>query len=201
MTQQEMVAWLRECATNCREGAEAYTRDGRIRMLENAGRYDAIADRLEAQHTPVLAEVVAERRRQDEKHGGPAHDDTHTLPKWWGLMMQRMVGRAYPGGRADERKDLVQIAALAVAAVESIDRKTALPKESAALTKKALRGWADGRIVTPMSTLQRVWCIQEIRHCGDATHQPDDFSGYSDMSLASAVLSAWRDFARDKGAM
>ena len=68
-------------------------------------------------------EIAEERARQDAKWGGPAHDDTHTLFEWWGFIKERMVGRAFPGGAQRERQDLVEIAALAVAAVESFDRR------------------------------------------------------------------------------
>lgn len=71
----------------------------------------------------VLDEVAAERVRQDAKWGGPAHDDTHTLFEWWGFIRRRMVGRAVPDGKALERRDMIQVAALAVACVESMDRK------------------------------------------------------------------------------
>ena len=74
--------------------------------------------------TAIVAEIHAERDRQDAKWGGPEHDDSHSLFEWWGFMRERMVGRAYSGGRAAERRDLIQIAALALAAIESIDRKT-----------------------------------------------------------------------------
>lgn len=121
--------WMR---LTCRCGAshvtneitEAYTRDRLIVLARGLGEPwgDAIAATLEAQ-SPVMAEIAEERRRQDSKWGGPAHDDTHTLLDWWSFMQMRMVGLAYPGGKADERRDLIQIAALAVAAVESLDRK------------------------------------------------------------------------------
>jgi hypothetical protein len=45
-----------------------------------------------------------------------------------------MVGRAYPGGAARERRDLIEIAALAVAAVESFDRKALAQADAPAPT-------------------------------------------------------------------
>lgn len=57
------------------------------------------------------------------------------------------------------------------------------------------RGWSD----YVMTTEQKTWCAAEIRACGDATHQPDHFDDYDDQDMAKAVLSAWSDYARDKG--
>ena len=73
----------------------------------------------------VLQEVADERVRQDEKWGGPEHDDTHTAQEWvqliedyagWARVMAGM------GSRDKARRRLIQVAALAVAAAESIDR-------------------------------------------------------------------------------
>jgi hypothetical protein len=77
----------------------------------------------------VIAEVIAERRRQDAKWGGPVNDDTHSIYDWWGFIMQRCVGYAYPGGKIHERRDLIEVSALAIAAVESMDRKQAVTPE------------------------------------------------------------------------
>jgi hypothetical protein len=72
----------------------------------------------------VLVEVAGERVRQNEKWG-PAHDDAHTPNEWvqlihdyasWARVMNGM------GNIAKERERLIQVAALAVAAVESMDR-------------------------------------------------------------------------------
>ena len=74
----------------------------------------------------VLLEVANERQRQDEKWGGPSHDDFHSLhvwPRWiknyasWADQMLDM--RSY----GKMRNRLIQIAAMAVAAVESLDRQ------------------------------------------------------------------------------
>lgn len=73
----------------------------------------------------VVDEVLAERVRQDAKWGGPAHDDTHVLSDWWGFIRERLDTLQYPLGPADERRDLIEVAALAIAAVESMDRKAA----------------------------------------------------------------------------
>ena len=71
----------------------------------------------------VLEEITRERARQELKWGGPEHDDTHSRADWINLIDERL---AYPE-EADEcaeyRKDMIEIAALAIAAVESLDRK------------------------------------------------------------------------------
>ena len=71
----------------------------------------------------VIEEVVTERARQDAKWGGPAHDDQHTPAEFAGFIRDRL-------GYSPTRKDFVQIAALAVAAVESMDRRAALPQSA-----------------------------------------------------------------------
>jgi hypothetical protein len=77
----------------------------------------------------VVADVVAERERQDGKWGGADHDDTHEITdfvQWiedyagWARMMASM------GSVGKTRRRLVQVAALAVAAVESMDRRQGL---------------------------------------------------------------------------
>jgi len=75
----------------------------------------------------AIADVFKERRRQNEKWGGADHDDTHTslyfimlikdYATWAGAMLAM-------GNRTKMRKRLIQVAALAIAAVESIDRFT-----------------------------------------------------------------------------
>jgi len=74
----------------------------------------------------VINHVLAERERQDRKWGGPQHDDKHHTVDYveiiedyagWARMMSKM------GSHDKARNRLIQVAALAVAAVESIDRK------------------------------------------------------------------------------
>lgn len=73
----------------------------------------------------VLFEVLEERGRQIEKWRGWKHDDTHCEVEWrdmlgayvnWAWMMwySRSLDKA--------RRRLIQVAALAVAAVQAIDR-------------------------------------------------------------------------------
>ncbi len=72
----------------------------------------------------VLEAVAAERVRQDEKWGGPGHDDQHTSHDWIAYIA-RHAGRAVTNKRFDElefQKHMIRVAALAVAAVEWADR-------------------------------------------------------------------------------
>ena len=93
---------------------------------------------VEASETPttaVLAQVKAERARQDQKWGGPAHDNTHTMLEWVNLI------KAYAQWswvvlnlqNSDEaRNKMIQVAALAVAVVEWMDRQAKLPESLSA---------------------------------------------------------------------
>lgn len=81
------------------------------------------ADAQEASLRMLLGEVRYERHRQDLKWGGPDHDDRHTTAEFVEFI-EGYVGRARMlasnPGRA--RRRLVQVAALALAACECIDR-------------------------------------------------------------------------------
>ena len=75
--------------------------------------------------TPVLNDVANERARQDIKWGGAVHDDEHTVAEFVQLI-EDYAGwaRTMTGMDSMEkaRNRLIQVAALAVAAVETIDR-------------------------------------------------------------------------------
>lgn len=88
---------------------------------------------MSKKNSGVLAEVAKERERQDAKWGGPKHDDTHTLCDWAVFIFERMKRMMNYHGAADpmDRKNLIQIAAIAVAAVESIDRTQPRAQENA----------------------------------------------------------------------
>jgi hypothetical protein len=85
----------------------------------------------------ILEEIKAERRIEDKEWGGSDHDDTHEPEKWCGLLRHqiRLADRAACSLAADEitggeerslitgyRERLVKIAAVALAAAESLDR-------------------------------------------------------------------------------
>jgi hypothetical protein len=76
----------------------------------------------------VLTDVGAERERQTESLGyDPDHDDRRTPDEWAWLIARRVSNYACPGlaglvTPTQVRAELVQIAALAVAAIEAHDR-------------------------------------------------------------------------------
>ena len=76
----------------------------------------------------LYAEIETERQAQDALWGGPAFDDLHT-PWEWIALLTRHAGLAVNDGATEAdvtrfRKQMVRTAALAVAAIESMDRKT-----------------------------------------------------------------------------
>lgn len=80
----------------------------------------------------VLREVKAERERQDAKWGGPEHDDEHVTVEWVSIVYRLLEEASTPGQEhlAQFRKAMIQIAATATAAVESLDRKNPAVKEA-----------------------------------------------------------------------
>lgn len=74
----------------------------------------------------ILEEIRKERVRQDEKWGGPEHDDAHDIEEWIEFIQSyaSWAKTNYKMNSPDKfRRRMVQVAALAVAAVESFDRK------------------------------------------------------------------------------
>jgi hypothetical protein len=69
----------------------------------------------------VLKLVADERSRQREKWGNE-HDDNEHTPEDWNWLISRYNGRALNGDE-DFQHLMIQVAALAVAAFESYDRK------------------------------------------------------------------------------
>ena len=70
--------------------------------------------------TGIFAEVSARRARQRQKHS-EAHDATHSKTAWLALLtsdVERVLGRPTPSFR----DVMLDVAALAVAAIEAIDR-------------------------------------------------------------------------------
>lgn len=72
----------------------------------------------------AISDVLLEREYQDEKWGGPSHDDTETEGSWEKYISEynNAQGRAVD---YDFRTRMIKVAALAVAAIESHDRRTA----------------------------------------------------------------------------
>lgn len=88
----------------------------------------------------IISEIVAERARQDELWGGAEHDSKHTLERWLVILMRHVGLCAWDGSPDDVchrtektakydpkryRRELVEVAAVAVAALEAFDRKAA----------------------------------------------------------------------------
>jgi hypothetical protein len=74
----------------------------------------------------VITDISKERVQQDEQWGGPEHDDQHTLDDWerFIILQLNLMQLSVPTGRTP-RDRLVKVAALAVAAIESLDRQAA----------------------------------------------------------------------------
>lgn len=69
----------------------------------------------------ALEDVIIERRKQDSQWGGPSHDDQHPIEHWMGYLLHQLDRIRH---QHKDRDALIKIAALAIAAVESLDRKT-----------------------------------------------------------------------------
>lgn len=69
----------------------------------------------------IYDEIKAERTQQDAKYGGPSHDDTHVTEDWTRYIHEH-AARTVSSDDEKVRRQLIRVAALAVAAVESMDR-------------------------------------------------------------------------------
>lgn len=79
----------------------------------------------------VLSEVASERWRQDQQWGGPAHDDRHTPMDWDRCIRRQLNAMLRELANGGHRGRLVNIAALSVAAIQSMDRLAARQEASA----------------------------------------------------------------------
>jgi len=72
----------------------------------------------------IFGEILAERKAQDTKWGGSVHDDTHTNFDWIAYLAKH-TGKAvqWPFDKQLFRQQMIKVAALAVAAVEWVDRR------------------------------------------------------------------------------
>lgn len=70
----------------------------------------------------IYDEIKAEREKQDAEWGGPDHDDTHGIVDWGQFIRGHLLRATRETSRRKMRYQLVRVAALAVAAVESLDR-------------------------------------------------------------------------------
>lgn len=69
--------------------------------------------------THLLKCILAERDNQDRKHGGPTHDDTHHFGEWIDFIKEHCSLANCASSESEQIKELTQIAALALAALES----------------------------------------------------------------------------------
>lgn len=74
-------------------------------------------------------QIEDERRHQDQQWGGPDHDDDLEY-RDWDMILTRLTKAAYDAYAGDSdkgshewRRRLIQIAAVAIAAAESFDRR------------------------------------------------------------------------------
>lgn len=78
----------------------------------------------------AFARVLRRRIQQDRQWGGPGHDDTHTWGDWTRYIIKFNDRGAHAINHADFEQQMEHIAALAVAAIQSSQRKRApLPCE------------------------------------------------------------------------
>lgn len=94
----------------------------------------------------IVGEVVGERVRQVTVHDRTkAVDDSRTMTEWSWILLRRVTDLAHPfaSAHADERRELLEIAAVAVAALEALDRRAAAPVDEIIASTSA----GAGRIV------------------------------------------------------
>lgn len=97
----------------------------RERQIYEMEERAAIEARNDARRGEIVAQVHDERENQDAKWGAD-HDDKHGEGDWTRLIV-RQLGQAEYAIESDQmstwRQQMIQVAALAEAAVESYDRK------------------------------------------------------------------------------
>lgn len=72
----------------------------------------------------VIAQIEAELSRASQKWGGPSSDDRLDRLTWLRLVDEHRIRATRHGTDADEyRHEMVVIAALAIAAIEALDRR------------------------------------------------------------------------------
>lgn len=71
---------------------------------------------------PVYKDIIAERFAQDRQWGGPDHDDGHHPLDWIPIIDKQLSKILFDTDQIQRRSRFVKVAAIAVAAIESIDR-------------------------------------------------------------------------------
>lgn len=154
----ELLTWIDHACTQSGErDQDAKDHDADLRNAAGAGTAETTIGAIERLYQrasrcvlgSVYHEVHGERADQDEKWGGPEHDDDHAEAHWLDYIHGKLMAiperfrsrgdlrgifpdpslpaRTTPAmisaSRASYRRRLKQIAGLAIAAIESLDRK------------------------------------------------------------------------------
>lgn len=94
-----------------------------VRLRDLEGWNAELRARAEGIRPTVYDHVLAERNRQDRKWGGPEHDDKHSDRDWITFITKHLgMAVTWPFDEDQFRTQMVRVAALAVAAVEAVDR-------------------------------------------------------------------------------
>lgn len=94
----------------------------RLLAIDNAKLHQLAESAVRIDTLCVIDEVIDERKRQDARWGGPAHDDQHVISDWKRYLTARVKALDLCDGPL-RRQRLLETAALAVAAIESFDRR------------------------------------------------------------------------------
>ena len=78
----------------------------------------------DAKSSIIFTRILAKRAKQDETHGGPDHDDNHSQTEWLGFIQELCGNPAMEEHPHFYYDRMIQIAATAVAALESLHRIT-----------------------------------------------------------------------------
>lgn len=70
----------------------------------------------------IIDEIIDERARQDTKYGGAAHDDAHSIREFVTFIMKH-ARKAVWDSSSTPRKQMIRVAALAIAVIEKLDRQ------------------------------------------------------------------------------
>lgn len=78
----------------------------------------------------IYREIDQERAAQDRKYGGPAHDDKNDASQWADAIQDHAEQATNAADDHTYRRQMIRVAALAVAALESLDRYKSQHAES-----------------------------------------------------------------------
>lgn len=128
MIQREGIPWDTDGGLD-RDGLEKQLEVAKeYAMTLCAAIYGAVNIKMSVDLVPLeksqaLVDVVQERAAQDVQWGGPEHDDEHQPWEWVGFI-EKHLKRANSCNNSLEtyRAEMVKIAAVAIAQVESLDR-------------------------------------------------------------------------------